>query len=584
MPSIATDDLVTLRRNYRTQKTLRQPQEPIWEDIEYYTGAVREEGVTQRGDGGGGGHQQRKDLWDFTAIDGREKLSASMQGAVSNAHLRWFLLAYRASALNRDSEAKSWLDEESENVWNDLQDSDFNTEIGCNYYDLTGPGHTFLAIEPIVSGYDEKTLKEEWGGVDFTALPLDECYFDQDRKGEINRFWRRLMWMPTQIADFCESKEIPVPEDITEKIQKGSEEKEEIVFCVFPRKKILARAQKKGVTYPARPELRPWGCVYWREKNGEELYRGGYYEKPIHMCRWSRTAGSKWGHGPSNIALPTVKYVNAWKEAVKLAAEKAVNPPYITEERNLASTVDLDAGGLTVVRNIEKIKELTSSARFDVGEKMIEEDRAEIRRIYRTDELQLKDSPAMTATEAQIRYELMNRVLGKTLTFIQNDLLSPIVLTIMAMRLRLGVAKPMPAKVRKAGGIFTIEYQGPLARSQRTDEVAAIERAATFVAGLAQFYPEVRAAFDPIKAVKHIFNRLGVPADVIPNESDMRKEMERMKQEMARNMAADSKMKEAKAAKDMSGSMQGGGGGGGGAITYPTLPPVPPLAPSGAVA
>lgn len=572
----ASTDIVTLRRQYATQKTLRSNIEQVWSEIDYYTGPVKEAGHLFSGASSSDGsqaHEARKDLWDLTAIDGREKLSASIQGSITNAHVRWFLLAYQLANLNNDTESRTWLDEESENCWNDLQDSDFNTEIGCNYYDLTGPGHTFLAMEPIS---DEAGA---WEGVDFTAIPLEESYFLTDRKGKIKRYWRRMSWAPSQVADFCEEHDIAVPDDVAEKMAKGDETKEEIVFCVFPRDKILRRALKKGVTYPAAPELRPWGFVYWREDhNGGQLGDvGGYYEMPILMCRWSRTSGSKWGHGPSNIALPTVKYVNGWKEAVKLTAEKNLDPPILTEERNLMSSVDHEGGGLTVVRDISKIKTLQSEAKIEMGMATIEEDRAEIRRIYRTDELQLKDSPAMTATEAQIRYELMNRVLGKTLTFIQNDLLSPILLTLMAMRLRLGASKPMPRKVTKAGGIFTIEFQGPLARSQRTDEVAAIERGATFVAGLAQFYPEVRAAFDPIKAIKHVFQRLGVPADVTPTDADMRKEMDRIREEMSRNVQADSKMKEAKAMKDASQATGPAPG-----AQYPALPPVPPLAPSGA--
>jgi hypothetical protein len=128
----------------------------------------------------------------------------------------------------------------------------------------------------------------------------------------------------------------------------------------------------------------------------------------------------------------------------------------------------------------------------------------------------MKDSPAMTATEAQIRYEWMMRLLGKTLAFIQSYLLGPIVTNLLANRVRCGAAKPMPKKLREAGGLMNIEYQGPLARSQRTDEVAAIERGASFIAGLAQFYPEIRAAMDPLEAVKLVFNRLGVPANILP--------------------------------------------------------------------
>jgi hypothetical protein len=574
-----TFDFSIFRRRYRAQKTLRGRIEPTWDEIKKFMGPVTDSNSSGTSQGTGVAEKD-KDVWDFTAIDGREKLASSMHMSITNPNMRWFLNSFRKSALNRDTEAKSWLDQESEDVWNDLQDSDFNVEIGSNYHDLTGPGCTFLAIEPIPGEIDPKTLETKWEGVDFTAIPLEEAYFEPDRKGDVRTFWRRHSWTASEVVDHCEKREIPVPEKVAAALEKGDATLFEVVFCVFPRPKIQKR---KKVRYPAPEKLRPWGSQWWLEDTGELLgAEGGYYEKPILRGRWSSTSGSKWSHGPGNIALPTVRYLNAWMESYKTAGEKAVDPPILANEKDLIANVDLTPGGLTPCRDINGFKTLESAGRFDVAETIIANLQAQVKTLFRTDDLQLKDSPAMTATEAQIRYELMNRVLGRTLTFIQNDLLGPVILTIMAMRIRLGVAAPMPKQVKDAGGVFNIEYQGPLARSQRTDEVAAIERGAAFVAGLAQFYPKVRAAFDPIIAIKHVFNRLGIPADVIPSEEQMRKAVAQAEAEEKRAIAADAAQKEAKAMKDT--ATTPGASGGNGAVAagavYPPLPPTPPLSPA----
>jgi hypothetical protein len=358
--------------------------------------------------------------------------------------------------------------------------------------------------------------------------------------------------------------------------------KYEIVFCVFPRPEIM---KKKKITYPCAPEKRPYGFVWWRDDTGEQLGdEGGYYECPIFKGIWSKTAGSKWGHGPGNIALPTVKYVNAWKELMRAAGEKVIDPSLITNDRNVLSDVDLKAGGLTMVRDVDKIKPLESGAKFDVAEGMLEKDQKQIRGIFHTDELELKDSPAMTATEAQIRYEWMNRLLGKTLTFVQEYLLGPIIMGIVAMRIRVGSCPPMPKKLKDAGGLLNIEYQGPLARSQRTDEVAAIERLASFIAGLAQFYPEIRAALDPLQAVKIVAKRLGVPADVMPPDAVLKKKMQEIIDSIQQAQAADTNQKNADANQKQATAhekMSGLPASTGGPVQYPALPPRPNLAPSG---
>lgn len=581
----------SLRRRYRTQKSLRSGIEKTWDEIDYYTGPIRWEGA-QAGQtsAGGANMESRKDIWDFTAIEGRERLAATIQVGAMNPVLRWIQLSWRKADLNRDTECQGWLSDRAEEAWGDVQDSDFNTEIGSFLLEWCGPGHAFIGMEPmppsIVEERDEKTgrikMKEEWSGADFTSIPLSEGYFEQDRRGGIRTFWRRHSWSPAQVIDFCEDNKIDVPEDIAQAHEKGEDKVIEVVCAFYIRPEIAKRAR---VQYPAAPDRRPWGALWWREDKGEILGdEKGYYEQPIFMCRYSKTAGSKWGHGPSHIALPTVKYVNATMEMSRAAGERAIDPPILTDERNITSTADFTPGGVTLCRDPSRTIVLESKARFDVAKDEVAEDRAMIRKIFHTDDLELKDSPAMTATEAQIRYEWMQRLLGKSLTALQNDALGPMILNLILMRVRLGASPPIPKKAKQAGGVFNVEYQGPLARSMRTDEVAAIERGATFVAGLSQFYPKARAAFDPIKAIKHVFTRLGVPADVIPSEAEMKAAIQGIEQAEQRAISADSSQKEAKAKRDNAEAQVRAGALPQQPLVYPGLPPIPPLAPSGAVA
>jgi hypothetical protein len=593
---LSSDAYTSLRRRYRTQKSLRSSIEGLWDQIDYYTGPVKDSGSTAQNPQGGTGSnlEERTDLWDFTAIEGREKLASSIYGSAMGSAYRFFYFGARNPEVAKDQESASWLSDESESVWNDLQDSDFNTEMPASLHELCGGGNYFIAME-MIEGEPEtykdergtEKLRSSWEGVDFTAIPVRECFFEPDRKNGIKTFWRRCMWIPSQILDLCEDKNIPVPEFVKEKVEKSPDEKLEIVFCVYERADIL---KKKKLTYPAAEHMRPYGCVWWIESNGERLgEEGGYYEKPIFKGIWSKTPGSKWAHGPGNIALPTVKFVNAWKELTRSSGEKAVDPPLLATERNILSDVDFKAAGVTLVRSLDGIKPLESAAKFDIAEGMLEKDQKSIRDIFHLDELQMKDSPAMTATEAQIRYEWMMRLLGKTLAYIQATL-SQIVMTILQMRIRTKTARPMPEKLRKAGGLLNVEFQGPLARSQRTDEVAAIERGMTFLAGLAQFFPEIRAAADPLEAVKLVFNRLGIPANIMPKDEVIRQKMKEILDSMQQNAQADTNQKNADAAQKHAAAhekMRGGNGAplGGtlGPVQYPGLPPQPALSPSGRV-
>ena len=133
------------------------------------------------------------------------------------------------------------------------------------------------------------------------------------------------------------------------------------------------------------------------------------------------------GNSPAMIALPDIMTLNQLVELIIRSSEKVVDPATLVTERGLISDLDLTPGGMTVVRDIEgSVKPYESRARFDVSELQREKLKDSVNRAFYVDQLQLKDSPAMTATEVQVRYELMQRLLGPTLGRLMSDFLDPL--------------------------------------------------------------------------------------------------------------------------------------------------------------
>jgi hypothetical protein len=507
------------RRRLLSLKTDRSNIEGIWDQIDRFIlplgGAQRvTEGANESGIRWG-----RQEVWDITAIDGAQKLAASIHGSVTSPAIRWFRLTFRDKNLAEDQEASTWLDKVGDIAFDALQDSDFNTEVASAYLDL-------VAACTMVNVVEAKGDGTKWKGLDFTAVPVREAYFEEDSEGGVFRFYRSLEWTPVQIVEKFEDAKTPVPEHVAQKalLPEGGITKLKVCFVIYEREGEQYEANEKK--FPLLPELRPYGSCYFLEDTGEQLGdEGGYYEMPVFVTPWERTTGSRWGHGPGITALPTVKYLNAMMELTKGAIALAVDPPLAATEYGLMSDMHREPGGITVVRSKEDIFPLngTIQARPDLGLKDIADLREQVRRLFHVDELQLKDSPAMTATEVQVRYELMNRVMGSTLARIQSSFLSKMIQCVVGILFRSGQLPPMPAQVKKSGGATTIEYQGPLSRAQRTDEVAAIERLAAYVAGLAKLFPEVSDIFDPNQAVRNIAKRLGVPSDTLASDAELAK-------------------------------------------------------------
>jgi hypothetical protein len=190
-----------------------------------------------------------------------------------------------------------------------------------------------------------------------------------------------------------------------------------------------------------------------------------------------------------------------------------VDPATIVTERGLLSDLNLRKGGKTVVRRLDDISTYESKARFDVSEMMLADMRNMVRKHFREDDLTLKDSPAMTATEAQLRVELLNRLFGSTVGRTNNDLSDPMLQLVFNMMYRADRFPPPPPSVLASNPAMQIEYLGPFMRSQRTDEVAAIERLFSAVAAAKKMgFEDAADAFSAGGAVREMADRLSTPA------------------------------------------------------------------------
>lgn len=458
-----------------------------------------------------------RDVFDNTAMVACDILASSMHSALTSPALQWFGLRFEDEKLNTDVEAKRWLEEVGEMVYGALGDSNFNLEINETYLDLVSFGTAALVEEDLGDGE-----------LDFSAVPIRECHFEMGAKGGIHRFYRWLQWTPSQMVDKWGIEKLPQEIQDRYKNAQGVDTKEDIIFCIWDRANGA-----DGDTVKA-PALRRFGFKYVMKRGNIELgEEGGYYEMPVYLPRWKKASGSQWGFGPGTLALSDVLTLNYLIELVLKATEKVVDPATLAQERAILSDLDLGASGLTVVRDINGIKAYESQARFDVSALQVEDLRRKINRTFLVDQLEMKESPAMTATEVQVRYELMQRLLGPTLGRLQSDLLDPLVERTFRIMLRSGKVSQPPSVVTERKGQLDVEYVGPLARAQRIDRVASMERWVAQIGQLAQVMPDILDLPDPDALGRESARLLGVPSKVIRPDAQVKQLRDERKQAQA---------------------------------------------------
>jgi hypothetical protein len=503
-----------LKQIYETLKSDRSDEDTVWDDIETFIMPLTGK-VSQAIEKSSPENKTNILLWDLTAPLANEHLAAALHSDVTSPASRWLDFEWEDAEVEQDHDAVVYREKLSELVWSELQASDFNMEIASAYGEWSGIGNMALVCEPMSTGV-------EWKGLDFTAVPCRQVQFQENSRGGVHRWFRQLEWTALQIVDHCEREKnadgtpkYAAPEKYKTMSEASGQanQKVSVVFCVYRREGTPEEVQGRVV-----PELRPFGCVYFTLEDGVQLgEEGGYYRMPAVMARWGKRPGTQWGYGRGHLALRAVKGLNYFKELQLVAGEKAVDPATGSTER--VSNIDLRPGKTSVMPSKDDLWTIESSARFDVSAEIIRDDRIEIRRCFHEDDLQLKESPQMTATEVQARKDQMNRAMGSPVARLQTDALQPIVMMVLDHLARAGKLPAPPEIVRRKKAEVKLRFRGPIARAQLLDEVVAIEREAGFIANLLKLgFTNARHYFNLGNAIKEHSKRLGVPASVLNSD------------------------------------------------------------------
>ena len=537
---------VALRQRYQALKGNRRRVESVWEEIENYVlpfrGQMFKDDLTETDV-----EWRKRWIFDSVPVESCQQLAASLNGSLTSPLIKWFALRFRQHELNRDKDAKEWLQDCEDRCWYALLDSNFNLEINEAYLELVGLGNTVLT-EEIDGTY------EDFRGLNFKAVPIKEVFFEEDFKGRVKHFYRRVFMTPVQIVDKFGDK---VPESIKERAESAEavDDKVEIVFCIFEREEImkLVQAGKVNTGKVLTPERRPYGYKWFVNETAEELgSEGGYYEMPAYIVRWSKVSGSKWGHGPAHIAMGDILTLNQMVNYILSASEKVIDPATLVTNRGVIGDLDLSAGAVTTIRDPAAVRPYESAARFDVSQLQRQELRDSIRRMFFVDQLEMKESPAMTATEVNVRYELMQRMLGPTVGRLGTDLFDPCISRTFNILYRSNRLPPAPEAVIEAGAEMDIEYLGPLSRAQKSDQVANIERYVATLGGMAQFAPEVLDVLDPVETANEVADLLTVPARIRRSEKQL-KELAAKRQQQQKQAMMIQQMGEGGAAAEQAG-------------------------------
>lgn len=503
-------DIAKLEQKRTLLESERTGVELVWQLIEQFIFPFRGEffgGTAEEGSV----DWRRREIYDGTAAIANQNLAANMNSGLTNSLYQWFQLKLRNKELNANKEVKDWLQRSAARIFEELQDSNFELKANETYLDL--PSYGIGAQVEEVDENPDGSLKE----IIFSSIPVGEYVFETDINGRLINFWRKLNMSIVQLEEKFGYWGLPAK--IQEKIdsKQVSTEKEEVIFCIFRRKDVDAESKFSVID----PLSRPFGKIYYLVAGEHELgSEGGYYEMPVYLPRWRTTSGSVWGNSPAMLCLSNILSLNELLEYILKNAEKNVDPPTVGTKRGVIGDVDLSAGGHTTVRSIKDLVPFLSGADFRSGEMNKADLRDMINRTFFMDQLQLKESPAMTATEVNARFQLMQRLLGPTLNRLQVDWLDPLIQRTFGIMFRYKELPEMPQILLDNEANLDIEYTGPMAKAQQEVRAAAIEQFLGTTTALLEAFPDIRRVPKAAELVEELAELRGISVDMLNSKAE----------------------------------------------------------------
>lgn len=493
--------------SYEREKQLRALYEPDWQQIGKYVLPKRADVLFKQSPGS----NRMSNVFDSTAIHSNVILAASMQGSLVSGAVRWFDLSVRDIDLKDQPELGAELDKCANAMYSAINQSNHSSESPELCLDLGAFGIGGIFVEE-----EDPKPGQIFTGIRHKALHPGEFCIAENAEGYVDTVYREFT-LPADVA--LRTYGAALSEKTMKMAMNPRQQGEPITFVhvVCPNDYQRART-KRWPIYSTVIEV----------DQKHRVSESGYYEMPFMTPRWSKNSGEIYGTGPGLIAMPDVLTLNKAVELKLRAWALMVNPPLQVRDKGVIGTVKLNPFGITHVRDMEAIKPLWAiGGRLDVAN--LEEDklRAQIRRVFYSDQLQLQDGPQMTAYEVQVRYELMQRVLGPTLGRLEVEWLNAYIERVFWILLRRS-PKDSPfnrvaAILKQMGKKLDIEYSGPLARAQRLQESVATQRFFQVIVPLKELFPDITDAVNPdAVADLHAF-AAGVPKAVLTTPEQRQK-------------------------------------------------------------
>lgn len=455
------------------------------------------------------GYKRTLRLFESSAIHAMNLFASAIHGTLTPSFTKWFKIGFDEPKLNEVAANRNWLDLVNERVRKTVNASNFASEGHQVYIDLATFG-TACIFE------DERKDQGWWGGLQFKSVPISKYALAEGSDGKVDTLFRDI-WMSAHAihAKWPDT----TPEEIN--WEEHPDRLYEVIHAVEPT--------------GFRDELAyKWKSTYILYQQRELLSEKGFYNFPFMVPRWQTYSDETYGTAVTDNALPDIRSLNKIVELELRNLGKNVDPPLGSVQGEVIGPARMIPGGMTMVKSKDALFPIDTAGNYQVVNLKKTELIERINGIYMIDQLQLQTGPQMTATEVNVRYETMMRILGPYLGRLENEWLIPLLSRTFNLMYRAGLFNPLPpALTQKLQGQpvgLKVEYEGPMARAQRSSDLTAIQSFLQTVEPMAKFDQNVLDNIDFDEIAREAADITGIPSNAI-RDKDQTEQIRQAKQQ-----------------------------------------------------
>jgi hypothetical protein len=462
---------------------------------------------------------ERKDerIFDSTAPNSLFLVSSFLVGALFNEAMAWFDIKHRMEELNTDADVSEYLQACRKVQFASLRQSNFYATPIELIQDWLAFGNLCVLQERM------QPNPRMTGKLVFSPLGFGSYVFFEGQDKRPEGLIHEVDWNAKDCYDKWGDK-------CSRRIQEAAEKKPfmqiRLVHSIMPRKLVSYKRL-------ATPKEMPYSSCWFEKDNkrGPALEESGYPEKPFAIARYNVIAGEVMGRGLGGLALPHTKTLNGIIARGFMELDRALDPPLETKMGNIIGDYSHRPGAKNIMRDIGQTRisqaAMEMRSRNATYEWNVNDLRQQIREIFFVEHIRqligVEASPVkeQTAYEYSKRLELVHMIMAPTGGRLQTEALRDIIDANFSINYRIGAFPETPqvlveaAAQSEAGKQIDVSYEGPLAKSQRQEELGTMREYMGDVANAAQLDPgavdipnidKILRKTAEIRGIQHLLN------------------------------------------------------------------------------